>query len=352
MNKVRIMEINEEELLYKLQHKQELAHFGNLLVVFGEEDYYRQQIVAAVPEYIFQDVEAADREISVFDKDLDVRELRNIINTYPFFCGRSLVIIKDEKLLGSKQESDSKKAQLDKLADILSDIPEYCTVLVSVAKPDKRTKFFKVLKKQGLLCECASIKLNNLAPWLDVQAKKYGAHWEYDAIGRIIEYLQPVDKVPLQLLQQEIAKLDVYAGERKTWTKEDVENIFASLPEASNFALINAVAKKNLSEALNILAGERKNGTNILPVCALIMFKLRQMLQFMELAQKGYDYKGILAELKLNPYVAKNLQQEVRRFNAGELSQALLALAQLNVDLRQGGRDYTRLEEILICLLG
>lgn len=345
------MEIRAEEFLYKLQQKQTIANFSNLLVVFGEEDYYRQQIVTALPEYIFQNVDKPDREINVFDKDADVRELGNVINAYPFFCGHSLVIIKDEKLLGSKQENDGKKVQLDKLAEILSDIPEYCTVLISAAKLDKRTKFFKVLKKQGLLCECVSIKSSNLAPWLDAQAKSYGARWEYDALGRIIEYLQPVDKVPLQLLQQEIAKLAVYTGERKTWTKDDVENIFASLPEASNFALINALAKKNLPEALQLLVGERKKGTNILPVCALIMFKLRQMLQFMELAQHGYDYKNIIAEMKLNPYVVKNLQQDVKRFNMQELSQALLALAQLNVDLRSGGRDYARLEEILILLL-
>ena len=30
---------------------------------------------------------------------------------------------------------------------------------------------------------------------------------------------------------------------------------------------------------------------------------------------------------------------------------ALLALAQLNIDLRKGGRDYARLEEILVSLL-
>ena len=55
--------------------------------------------------------------------------------------------------------------------------------------------------------------------------------------------------------------------------------------------------------------------------------------------------------MKLNPYVAKNLQREVRGFSTQSLTQALLALAQLNIDLRKGGRDYARLEEILVSLL-
>lgn len=344
------MEIKPEELIYKLQNGAGLPK-TNLLVVYGEEDYYRQQIVTALPEALFQGVDSADRAITSFDKDTDLNELASIINTYPFFSGQSLVVLKDEKLLAAKAESEARKQQLDKLADILSDIPDYCTVLVSASKLDKRTKLFKALKKTALMCECASIKLNNLSQWLDGQAAAYGARWSFDAVGKIIEYLQPVDKIPLKLLQQEIAKLAVYAGERREWTAEDVESIFSALPEASSFAIINALGKRNLPEVLVLLAAEKKKGTNVLPLCALITFKLRQMLQYLELSSRGFDYKGIVAELKLNPYVAKNLQREVRGFTAQALTQALLELAQLNIDLRKGGRDYARLEEILLQLL-
>lgn len=38
----------------------------------------------------------------------------------------------------------------------------------------------------------------------------------------------------------------------------------------------------------------------------MIMFKLRQMLQFMELRRQGYGKKEAAAELKLHPYAAKN----------------------------------------------
>ena len=345
------MDIKAEELLYKLQQGQELPGNSRLVVVFGEEDYYRQQIVQALPECIFKDVELADREVQVFEKDTDLNQLAAAINTYPFFCGQSLVIVQDEKLLTSKAESENRQQQLDKLADILSDLPDYCTVLVNASKLDKRTKLFKALKKQALMCECNSIKLNNLSPWLEEQAREHGAKWQFEAVGRIMEYLQPVDKVPLKLLQQEIAKLAVYAGARKLWTAEDVDAIFAALPEASSFAILNAFSKRNLAEVLSLMAAEKKKGTNVLPLCALITFKLRQMLQYLELAGKGFDYKGILAEMKLNPYVAKNLQREVRGFSTQSLTQALLALAQLNIDLRKGGRDYARLEEILVSLL-
>ena len=49
------MEIKPEELIYKLQNAATLPQ-ANLLVVHGEEDYYRQQIVTALPEAIFAGV--------------------------------------------------------------------------------------------------------------------------------------------------------------------------------------------------------------------------------------------------------------------------------------------------------
>ena len=48
----------------------------NLVVVFGEEDYYRQQIVTALPEAVFKEVEPQDREIQVFDKDTDLNQAK------------------------------------------------------------------------------------------------------------------------------------------------------------------------------------------------------------------------------------------------------------------------------------
>lgn len=343
------MEISAEELLHKLQQHKELPR---LLTAWGEEDYYRSQIAAAVPEYVFADVAPEDREITVFEKDTELRELAAVINTYPFFGGRSLIILRDEKLWGGRQDSDSKKQQLDKLAELLADIPEYCTVFLNAVKLDKRLKLYKLLNKEGVVCECKSVRPYELTPWLDQQAEQYGARFDREALALVMEYLAPVEKAPLQLLQQEIAKLAVYTGERHRWTRQDVEDIFAALPEASGFALSNFVADCRLTEALQVLAAERKKGTNILPVCALLLFKLRQLLQFLELRGQGYDPKSITGAMKLgSPYIARRLQEQCRHYTEDRLRGVLLAITQLNIDLRKGGRGYARLEEILTSLM-
>ena len=343
------MDIKAEELLYKLQQRVPLPE-ARVLLLCGEEQYYRSGIIKAMPDYVFGDTPAADREINIFEKDTDVSELSAAINTYPFFSGQSLIIIKDEKLWSAKSENAQKA--LERLQVLLSDVPDYCTVLISAAKLDKRTKLYKQLKKTALVCDCSSLRPYELGPWLDAQAEQYGARFEQEAVGTIMEYLAPVDQAPLQLLQQEIAKLAIYAGERKRWTRQDILDIFAALPEASDFALTNFIMEGRLKEALEALASARKNGTNILPLCGMVSSKLRQVLRYLELRQQGYDQKGLMEELGVrHPYAMKMLAQQSRRFSASKVQQALLAIADLNVQLRQGGRSYAALEEILLQLL-
>lgn len=341
------MDIKPEELLYKLQQHKPLSEV-HVILLCGEELYYRSQIVKALPDYIFADTPAADREITIFEKDTALSELNAAINSYPFFCGASLVILKDDKLLAAKGD----EKQTERLAALISDVPDYCTLLISTAKMDKRTKLYKQLKKTALVCDCSSLRPYELGPWLDEQAERYGARFDHDAVGMIMEYLAPVEKAPLQLLQQEIAKLAIYAGERKRWTRQDIMDIFAALPEASDFALTNFIMEGKLKEALEALASARKNGTYILPLCGMVSAKLRQVLRYLELRRAGYDGKTLMEELGVrHPYAMKMLTQQSRRFDEGRVRKALLALASLNTNLRRGGRSYEALEEILVALL-
>ena len=156
------MNYKPEELLKKLQSG---AQLPQLIVVYGEDAYYRQKLASCIAQYVYGDTPEEDREITTFDKDTNLGELEGVINTYPFFSGKSLVLLRDEKLLG-KSESENAKKQQERLGKILGDIPEYCTVFVSTTKLDGRTKFAKELIKNGAACNCEPIKIYNLGDWL------------------------------------------------------------------------------------------------------------------------------------------------------------------------------------------
>ncbi len=343
------MNIQPEDFLVKLHRGDELPH---VLVAYGEESYYRQAIRRALPVYVYGETPEEDRDISLFEENTNLGEVEAAINTYPFFSGKSLVIISDEKLL-AKSESEEAKRQRERLGKLLSDVPDYCTVLVVSEKLDGRTSFFKGLSKVGAVCKCEPLKTRDVSAWLLMKAQEQGGKLGRDALERILEYLEPTEKAPLQLLEQELIKLSLYAGGRKQWTAKDVDAVFASLPEMGSFALSNAMVERKLLAALEILAAEKKKGTPVIKLCGGLMYQLRKLLKLRELEQQGYDAKrmGEALNMKYAFSVKKSLEQS-KKFSVAALQQALLEMGQLNIDLRKGGRQYERLEEILVALLG
>lgn len=358
------MEIKPDELLYKLQQHKEIPQ-TQVLVLYGEEEDYHNSILAAVPDYIFADTATSDRSIESFEKDTNIAELAAVINTYPFFGGKSLVLVRDEGLWGKKSsksknngeaeaESAAAKKRLEQLTRIMTDVPEYCFVVISTKGLDRRTKFYKEIKDKALLCACDRLKLRDVQGWLHTQEAVYGARFTPDAVGTLMSYLEPVsDDIPLGILRQEIAKLALYAGERRQWTRQDVLDIFSPLANPSAFAVNNAIMGGKVQEALEILAIEAKRGSyNILPIIGMVAAKLRQVLRYLELKRQGLDQKAIMDAIGVkNPYAYKFLAQDSRRFKEERVSQALLDIADLNSGIRRGGRTYSRLEEILLQLL-
>ena len=175
-----------------------------------------------------------------------------------------------------------------------------------------------------------------------------------DITGKSIEDIvyEAQRKVILEIAEKESCVIIGRNADFILKDREDVLNVFALLPNASSFALTNYIMAGKLKQCLELLASERKHGTYILPLSATVAFKLRQVLRYLELKRRGYDQKGIMEELGMrSPYAYRFLERDSRRFDEKRLTEALLGLSDMNIKLRQGGRGYEKLEEILVRLL-
>jgi DNA polymerase-3 subunit delta len=343
-----------EKFLKTLKLEEKLP---NLIVAWGDESYYKDTIKELLENKIYADVKKEERAPQVFSQAIDLAQLRESINTYPFFSGSNFIVITDPKLLEqekkeSEKASEKHKDDLKAFTEILADIPEYSYVLCLCSKLDKRKVFYKTLSQIGAIVECDSLKYYSLKPWLDGEAAKYGARFDYKATSLIMEYMQVTDKVPLLLLEGEIAKLSIYAGKRKIWKAEDVDAIFSQLPEVSGFALGSAIASRRLDKALELLAVEQKKGSaNFIPVLARVSFEIRRLCRVKELMNKNYSKDKIVASLRMHPYAAQLTMEACRHFTLKALETCLVELSNINIKLRLGGRQWPRLEEVLVGLL-
>ncbi len=326
-----------------------------VLAIVGEEAYYRDKVRRGVLQKIFGPQGPEDYELKVFAEHTDLRELENAINTYPFFSGRTAILITDPLLLQPPlregKATKSGAARIDGLLKLLEDVPDYCTVLLQSANMDGRQKLSRTLVKKFCLVQCLGLKVYRLEPWLRDQALQHGAHFTRDGMELLLSYLQLADQAPLQLLASELEKLSLYAGARKEWTAEDVQNIFSALPDAEMFAVSNALGQGNLVGVLELLEQARKKGSDLIKMEAILAAKVRRLLLVAEALDEGMQANEIQRELSMNPYALQMTLKEEKHFTEPALRKALAGMHRLNIDYRRGGRGFDRLEEILAFLI-
>ena len=278
----------------------ENGNIPTVVCIVGEEPYYRDFTRRTLLDAIFTDTPTDSRDITVFEEKTDMKKLDTLINTYPFFSGRTVILITDKELLNPKAEAEGKKAKSsgkgkakevslskqEQFQKMLGDVPEFCTVILQAEKMDGRQKFTKFLQKETVFVDCSPVDSRYLPVWLARQAEQRGGHLDRSAVQRIQEYLATVDNPPLQLLAAEVEKIAVYAGDRKNWTAADVDMLFSALPEIGVFALNNAITAQNTVLALQLLAEEQKKNTYL----PLLIAKLLTHLLVEEISLGGRQY--------------------------------------------------------------
>jgi len=342
----------------------ESGNIPTVVCIVGEEPYYRDLTRRALLDAIFTDTPPDSRDITVFEEKTDMKKLDTLINTYPFFSGRTVILITDKELLNPKAEAEGKKtksgvkgktkevslSKQEQFQKMLGDVPEFCTVILQAEKMDGRQKFTKFLQKETVFVDCSPVDSRYLPAWLARQAEQRGGRLDRGAVQRIQEYLATVDNPPLQLLAAEVEKIAVYAGDRKDWTAADVDMLFSSLPEIGAFALNNAITAKNTVLALQLLAEEQKKNTYLPLLTAKLLTHLRSILMVKEGERLGRSASQIAAESHKAPFLITLWQREGAKFTEARLRNAIQALDTLAEEISLGGRQFDRLEEIIAVL--
>ncbi|XOQ53324.1 MAG: hypothetical protein ACFWT7_08125 [Succiniclasticum sp.] len=341
-----------------------------VLCVVGEEAYYQDQVLDKVWSILFDGVPEEERDITVFAEQTDLQQLETQVNTYPFFGGHVVVRITDPQLLNPPQrkEKDKEKPKKqrgtktaaaaaspqERLQAILSDVPDFATVLIQAEKLDGRRPLTKFLKQHTCYVTCDPITARYLPAWLQKEAALYGGRFTQDAVGAIMEYVETADKEPpLLILEGEVKKIALFAGERKEWNADDVAALFSGLPEAGSFAMNRAIAARNGRELLFLLADQKKRKVSPILLLAKLTAGLRNLARVKETATVPAPV--LARELGKSPFVVNMWRRDGARYTARQLTHALWQLDRLTEDIPMGQagdleQQYRRLEEILLVL--
>ncbi len=225
--------------------------------------------------------------------------------------------------------------QLEAVAAALGDLPpDLSVVLIARAKaPAKLTRAVKAAK--GEFHEFEAPKARDMPRVLIGDAKQLGFRLDPAAARMLVERMGASP----QRLHNELERLALWAGEGGEVGAADLDAMIADTSEAAVWVLSDALLERDAPTALRISERLISQGENVTGLIYGLASRLRKACAAAAMLEEGVAPKQVESSLGMHPYAAKQLVGRLQNVEVGELQEATIALADLEVWCR-GGADY------------
>ena len=151
---------NLQELKLHLKNKD----LGRLYIFHGEETFLLHHYLGQMRKQLLDPLTESFNYHRFNQENFDLRAFADAVENLPMMAERTLVQVEDIDLFKLPEDSRSK------IIDILSDIPEYCTLVFVYEtvefKPDKRLKKLWEAVSQAEIVEFAKQSQRDLISWM------------------------------------------------------------------------------------------------------------------------------------------------------------------------------------------
>jgi DNA polymerase-3 subunit delta len=329
-----------EKIIAEWQKKQ----FKPVYWLEGEEEYYIDKIVDFAEHKILSESEASFNLSIFYGRDASWADIINACRRYPMFAERQVVLLKE-----AQQMRDVEKLEA------YVENPLNSTVFVvsyKHKKVDGRTKFAKLLKERGALISTKKMYDNQLPEWTQELIQSKGLAISPKGLAVLVDHIGN----DLTRIENEIEKISVNLGKRKTITEEDIEEFVGVSKEFNVFELQSALAKKDVAKAIRIIQYFEAN-----PKAAPIQLILPSLYGFFSKVFMVYganttDEKAIATAIGVNPFFSKDYIHAAKVYTYQQVENVLLLLHTYN--LRSigvndvGTEDGSLLKEMVIKMSG
>ena len=307
---------------------------GTLYMLWGEEDYLIQDFVGKLRDACLEGG-AGDFDAKRLDGPApDVRDVEEALDAMPFFGGRTFLELRD---------FDVNKCRDERMAAVLSDVPEWCTVVIVLpvgSSPDGRLNFVKQLKKQGKAVEFTSQDTGLLYSWIRRRCEAHGKKISRDAMDQLMFLSGEL----MTRLVPEIEKICAWA-KGEYITVEDVDSVAHHIPEADAFRMTDALARKDYDGACAILSELLAGDAEPLEVLGVIGWQLRQLYaaRVADVTGRGPAFAKEILGIG-SDYRLRKVMETAGRFSMDALTEGVRMCAAYCMKTREQGAALTETE--------
>lgn len=262
--------------------------------------------------------EFTDMGLETYDgQDVDPKQLPSILQALPFLVTKRMIIFRQPSVQKAVQEV------FEQLLDSVTDTTD---LVIVEPKLDKRTSYYKALKKQTDFREFTALDEPKLAQWLVAQADASGGSL---TSGDATYLVRRVGANQL-LLANEVQKLLSYQPQI---TRQTIDELTEPTPQSSVFDLLDAALSGNKQKTVALYHEQRQQKVEPLAIMGMLAWQLHILALVKTAGDRSPS--AIASQGKVNPYVVSKTQNAARNCTLSDVKNWVHQAAQLDRRLKQ-----------------
>lgn len=265
-----------------------------------------------------------------FDKDFNLEELLNDLNTMPFLSEHKAIILENPYFFSSKGTLDERENKI--FSDYLKDPADFSTLIIYVNqfKVDKRKKVVKETVKYSEVYEPKQLQDYQLSDIIRNDLRKLDINIDNEAFNELVKRVS----FDFDNWDNEYEKLFLY--NKKHLVLSDINSLI-SRPNLDNvFDLVNAVVAKDLTVSLNTWRWLPIESQQPISMIMLLASQFRLIHQVITLTNNGFRYQDLASEIGVHPYRVQMANNIAKKTSSDQILLVLKQLSLLEQAIKSG----------------
>lgn len=304
-----------------------------ITVLSGPNQYGISQKLATIKADFIREFGPAGVEI-YSGEQIQIESLASLLSGVTLFASNRLVIIRD---------LSSNKVVAEQLLSILKSIPSEVHVLLLEGQLDKRTAYYKTLKKEADFYELGELEGEALATWVGGYVKAQGGTIANRTIHVLINY---VGSDQLRLVN-ELDKLIAFNPEI---TESAITDLVEKRPEDTVFQLLDSALGGKQRQALTILEELESAHEDPFQIANMLIWQTHILAVVS--SSNSVPEADLAKATKLNPFVVRKTKGLAARLGKQDITKIINAVAALDIRLKSTATNPWQVIEQTILAFG
>lgn len=313
-----------------------------LYFFYGEETFLLHYYLEQIRKLLVEELTESFNFHKLTGESFDLQRFADVVESLPMMAESTMVWV-DEIDIFKMSEADR-----DKMIQILSDIPEYCTVVFTYVtipwKPDKRLKkLWEAVERHGTIVEFPKQQLRDLVAWV---TRHFAANKKRIS-QELCTYLIDITGGTMTALAGEISKICAYSGADEI-CKADIDAVTEPVLDAVVFQMTELLGQGAYGPALVKLQQLLKMQQEPIAILGAIGGHFRRMGTARTLLDNGKTSSDLMRLCGMTDYPARKTMAAAGRFSARFYARIAELVLETDRSMKTSYDDPERLLEMLL----